>query len=121
MYYEVVGVRYGQRVSLMVYNLAPSFVLTYQPGKWVKPRIGKVFILDDREEAQGYLNTLAPYPREVWECEAENVCSVENIPMPTSAARVMAHFWQSGYIHAHPVVTGDIMVADRIKLARRIA
>jgi len=121
MYYKVVSVRYGQRVSLMVYNLAPSFVLTYQPGQWVEPRIGKVFILDDREEAKAYLDSLASYPREAWECEAENVCSVENIPMPSGAAHVIAHFWQSGYIHAHPVVTGAILVADRIKLTRRIA
>ncbi len=121
MYYKVVSIRYGKKVSLMTYNLAPSFVLTYESGQWVKPKIGKVFILDDLEEARAYLNTLAHYPREAWECEAENVYSVAGIPMPTHNPRIMAFYWQSGFIHAHPVVTGDILVADRIKLTRRIA
>ena len=121
MYYKVVSVRYNRKVSLMAYNLASSFVLTYQPGKWVEPRIGKVFILDDLEEAQAYLDSLAHYPREAWECEVENVCSVTSIPMPTHNSHSMTYFWQSGYIRAHPAVTGDILVADRIKLTRRIA
>jgi len=96
----------------------------YEPGKWTRPRIGKLFAFETLESAQRFCRDLLARQRyEIWEAEAENsrnrefMCIILHL-----TKRALLKFWKKpGAVPTGLYAPGGTVLCDAIKLVRRVA
>jgi hypothetical protein len=143
--YKVVFAEGRERFSLLSPSLS-GLVVKYQPQRWIRPRIGRIFCFRGLSEALDFAEEVArsverlPLTTEIWRCRAKGISQVDKVvnlssffdpfhyfftaqPYPPQGVQdVVTDFWEGRWDdegHLEDVPQGTVC-AQAIKLEHKV-